>query len=141
MGSKTESSNMFTQLTVPTVPSSKFLYNSTSVSLVWLELPHYPKHHFNITALSSPKKACQRDLIKIDFPPNAPSAELHHQNGLNQQTTSLTSEIRVRKQSFPFMSHPLAWSLPPSPVFHFFINHPHMQKTCLAEVNCSSFGH
>lgn len=29
----------------------------------------------------------------------------------------------------------------PSPVPHFFINHPHMQKTCLSGVNCGSFGH
>lgn len=66
----------------------------------------------NTTPLS-----CQMGILKRDFPQKTPAADQHHQSSLNQQTSSLTHEIRVQKQSFPFTSRtfPLIPSTGPCP--------------------------
>lgn len=93
------------------------------VSVVWLRRPHYPKHNFNIPALSFLQKACQRSLKKEIFHLNSccRSAPPEWSVPTNKESDPWNTSIKTRVSL-----HESPLSLVPAP--QFFINHPHMQK-------------
>lgn len=93
---------------------------------MWLRRPHYPKYHFNIPALSFLQKACQRSLKERLSTSSCcrsalPTWSVPTNKESDPWNTSINTKVSLHES-------PLSLVPAPSPVPHFFINHPHMQK-------------
>ncbi len=104
--------------------------------MVWLRWPHYPKHNFNISAISFLQKACQRSLKKEIFHLNSccRSAPPEWSVPTNKESDPWNMSIKTRVSL-----HEWPLSLVPAPTYSLIT--PTCKKTCPAGVNCDSFGH
>lgn len=107
------------------VPSQTMILKSAFlVSCVWL-CPIIQ----NIILIWPPDECCLMTVKWHIFPQVAPVADQDQLNDLNQQTSSLTNEIWVPKQSPLFSSRIFPQVPAPRPVTQSFINDPHMHQT------------